>query len=449
MAKKEIRFEAEFTDVTDKGFGVCRASDGRTLFAEDALAGERAEVKVIKEYKSYLIGRVEKRLSDSPVRVEPNCGVYRRCGGCVYRHIDYAAELEYKRKSVEEQLRRIGGISAEVPAPISGPAEGYRNKLLLPVGQRDGELVCGFYAAHSHSITPCDDCRLHTPDFGAVTKELLGLLKGKKAYDETTGKGLLRHIYLRKNREGEFCVTVIVNGKGLPRAEDIAEALMERCPQVVSFYVNLNTARTNTVTGPDWIHIRGKQYLSESLLGKRFLMSPASFFQVNTAMTEKLYAKAAEFADIKEGETVFDMYCGIGTVGLCICPDSALLCGVEIVQAAIENARGNASLNGRGEDNARFFTCDAAEGFERCREAFGKSPDTVLLDPPRAGVAPSLVATLIEEAPKKIVYISCNPATLARDIALLVGGGYRVEKLATVDMFPRTGHVETVVSLTR
>lgn len=449
MAKKEIRFEGVFTDITDKGFGVCRHPDGRTAFVADALPEERGTVKVIKEYKSYVIGKLEERKVSSPHRVEPDCAVYRRCGGCIYRHMDYGAELEHKRRAVEEQLKRIGGVEIAVPPPISGDSAEYRNKLLLPVGKVNGQLICGFYAPHSHSIIPCEECRLHSPDFAEITAELLKLLQGKSAYDESTGKGLIRHLYLRKNQKGEFCVTVIVNGKRLPSAEEIAESLMESKPAVKSFYVNLNMTRTNTVTGPDWIHIRGEELLSEELCGKKFLMSPAAFFQVNRAMTEKLYAKAAEFADIQAGETVFDMYCGIGSVGLCVCPDDAYLCGVEIVPAAIENARTNAALNGRGEDTARFFACDAAEGFERCENAFGKKPDTVLLDPPRAGLAPQLVKTLIEEAPKKIVYISCNPATLARDIALFTVGGYKVEKVATVDMFPRTGHVESVVCLSR
>ncbi len=449
MSKKDIRFEGVFTDITDKGYGVCKCPDGRTAFVADALPDEVGTVKVIKEYKSYVIGKVEELKVSSGSRTAPDCTVYRRCGGCIYRHVDYPTELEYKRRHVEEQLKRTAKVTLEVPSPLCGEADEYRNKLLLPVGKRDGELICGFYAPHSHSIIPCDACRLHTPDFAEITKTLLRLLKGKNPYDEATGKGLLRHLYLRKNKNGEFCVTVIVNGKRLPSAEETAELLMEAHPQVISFYVNLNTARTNVVTGPDWIHIKGKKLLTEELCGKKFTMSPAAFFQVNTAMTEKLYATAAEFAEIKAGDTVFDMYCGIGTVGLCVCPKDAYLCGVEIVPAAIDNARQNALLNGRSEEDTRFFACDAAEGFERCRNAFGKQPRVVLLDPPRAGIAPELAATLIEEAPERIVYISCNPSTLARDLALLTEGGYSVKKIATVDMFPRTGHVESVVCLSR
>jgi len=449
MSKKEWRFEGAFTDISDKGFGVCRAPDGRTAFVADALTGEEGTVKVIKEYKNYVIGKMEELKVASPHRIQPDCTVFRRCGGCIYRHLDYQAELEYKRKGVEEVLKRVGGVSVSVPTPLSGKEKEYRNKLLLPVGKRDGELVCGFYAPHSHSIIPCDKCLLHTDDFSQISAGLLQLLKGKNPYDEATGKGLLRHIYLRRNGKGEFCVTVIVNGKRLPSAEETAELLMARFPQVKSFYVNLNVSRTNNVTGPDWVHIKGEKLLTQELLGKTFKMSPAAFFQVNTEMTEKLYATAAEMADIRKGETVFDMYCGIGTVGLCLCPDGVELCGVEIVPAAIENARQNAILNGRSEKDTKFFACDAAEGFERCYNAFGKKPTTVLLDPPRAGLAPSLTETLIKERPEKIVYISCNPATLARDVALLKDGGYSFADIATVDMFPRTGHVESVVCLTR
>lgn len=449
MSKNNLCFDALFTDVTDKGYGVCRAPDGRAVFVADALTDERASVKIIKEYKSYMIGRVDEFYELSPHRTDPNCDVYKRCGGCVYRHVDYETELELKRRGVCELLKRTLGADIAVPTPIHGNADGYRNKLLLPVGQKDGHLICGFYAAHSHVITECTACKLHTEDFTEVAQTLLRLLDGKKSYDERTGKGLIRHIFLRRNRRGDFAVSVIVNGRSLPNAEGIANALTEACPKVKSFFVNLNTTRGNTVTGPDWIHIKGGTYLEEELLGKTFRISPQSFFQVNTNMAEELFRTAARFADIKAGEVVFDMYCGTGTVGLCVCPDDAMLCGVEIVPQAIENARVNGRLNGRSEENTRFFACDAAEGFSRCHAAFGKKASTVLLDPPRGGVSAELIRLLAEEAPQKIVYISCNPATLARDLSLLTERGYNLADIATVDMFPRTAHVECVVLMTK
>jgi len=451
MAKtlRNTEYNVTFTDISSEGFGVCRVPDGRALFAFGGLTGEEARVKVIKEYKNYLIGKVEEIYVSSPHRIESDCGVFPRCGGCAFRHLDYSAELEHKRHLAVTLFKRNAGISVKVHTPLCGKEWGYRNKLLLPVAEKDGRLYCGFYAPHSHRVVPCEDCKLHTKDFSLITEALLAALQGNSAYNEETGKGLLRHIYLRRTRAGDFGVCLIINGNTLNGVEDIADSLMAAFPSVKSFYLNVNKERTNTVTGKQWHLVRGEATLTDTICGKSFILSPASFFQVNGEMTDALYNTAASLADIGEGDTVFDLYCGVGTVGLCICPENARLCGVEIVPEAIENARHNAILNGRTEENACFFCGDASEGFEKCKEAFGKDPDVVLVDPPRSGISESLVEKLSEVSPKRIVYISCNPATLARDVARFAEKGYTCGDVYTVDMFPRTVHVESVVCLSR
>ncbi len=452
MAKtlRNTLFDARFHDISAEGFGVCTAPDGRTLFAAGALPEEKARVKIIKEYKSYLIGRVEELIDPSPYRIPADCAAYPRCGGCSFRHLDYAKELEVKRGFVKSAFaRNAGRTDIEVRLPLHGSAYGYRNKLLLPFSQIEGKLLCGFYSRHSHSVIPCDNCRLHTEDFSHVQRDLLEALEDTSVYDEKTGKGLLRHLYLRRTRQGDFGVCLIINGNTLPRIEQIAERLMEKHPQIKSFYLNINKARTNTVTGNEWVLVKGDATLTDTICGKRFCLSPASFFQVNGEMTEKLFSLAASLADIKEGDTVFDMYCGVGSVGLCVCPDNAYLCGVEIVPQAVENATKNALLNGRSMENTRFFCGDAAKGFADCKNAFGKLPDVVLVDPPRAGLSEPLIEQIAAVSPKKVVYISCNPATLARDVARFTGYGYNCDVAYTVDMFPRTVHVESVCTLTR
>ena len=446
---KNAVFSATFTDITNEGFGVCHSPDGRAVFVPQALKGEEAEIKIVKEYKSYLIGRIERLLSPSADRIEADCAAFKRCGGCTYRHVDYNAELRIKRDGVKALFRRNAGMDIDIDLPLHGNPNGYRNKLLLPVTEQNGALCCGFYAKHSHTVVPSDFCLLHTDDFGAIVGGLLALLQGNSVYNEETGKGLLRHIYLRRTVSGDFGVCVIINGKELPDAKLIAKALMTGYPAVKSFYVNVNTERTNTVTGAIWQRIAGKETLSDTICGKSFVLSPASFFQVNPEMTNVLYNTAASFADIKAGDTVFDMYCGAGTVGLCVCPDSALLCGVEIVPQAVENARVNAMLNGRADGNTRFFCGDASEGFAQCKEAFGKSADVVLVDPPRSGLDEALIEQIATQEPRKVVYISCNPATLTRDVKRFEARGYRMRKIALVDMFPRTAHVETVVLLSQ
>lgn len=445
--KKGAVFEAAFTDVTNEGFGVCRAPDCRAVFVPRALPGERASVKVVREYKTYLIGRVERLLAASESRVEADCPAYKTCGGCCWRHVAYEAELKFKRKAFCDTFRRVTGFEIQVPEPIHGSPDAYRNKLTLPVAEDGGRLVCGFYARHSHRVVPCAACRLHGEDFALISERLLSLLRGLPAYDEASGSGLVRRLYLRRTQGGEFGVCVVINGDRLPRGEAIAAELMGEFPQIRSFCANVNKGQTNAVVGKEWRLIAGDAVLRDSLCGREFVLSPASFFQVNRGMAQALYAKAASFAGIGEGDTVFDLYCGVGAVGLCVCPKGAALCGVEIVPQAVENARRNAALNGRSEANTRYVCGDAAKGFAECERAFGRKADVVLLDPPRSGLEKGLPERIAEQNPRAVVYISCNPATFARDAAAFAKAGYAIKSAALVDMFPRTSHIETVALL--
>lgn len=450
MKQKNQIYELEITDLSSEGFGVSHAPDGKTVFVSLALKGERVRAKVIKEYKSYYVARLEEILRASDERVEPDCKAFAQCGGCAFRHLSYTAELEAKRAFVESVMKRVGKQRVSVSTPLSGEKDAYRNKLMLPVGEDDKGLFAGFYARHSHRIVPCEDCKLHSGRFGEITQSLLRLmsLRGLRAYDEKSGKGLVRHIYLRKTRKNEFCVCVVVNGKTLPFAKEIAASLCEEFPEVVSFFVNVNRQSTNVILGERFERVAGAQQLCDSLLGKKFLISPAAFYQVNPEMTEKLYSVAKEFAGLKEGEVCLDLYCGAGTVGLCLVNETNKLCGVEIIEEAIENAKLNAEMNGRSQGDTLFLAGDARIGIEACKKAFGK-PDVIVVDPPRKGLEDKLIEEICDACPDRVVYISCNPSTLARDVALFAEKGFALKKIQAVDLFPRTTHVETVILLSR
>ena len=450
MKQKNRFYELEITDITSEGFGVSKAPDGKTVFVSLALKGERVRAKIIKEYKSYYIARLEEILKASDYRVEPDCKAFTQCGGCAFRHLDYSAELEAKRRFVESVMKRIGKQELSVSTPLSGEKDAYRNKLMLPAGENGDGLFAGFYARHSHRIVTCEECRLHSEDFTEIAQALLRMmsLRGFRAYDEKSGKGLVRHIYLRRTREGKFCVCVVINGKKLPFAEELASELRERFPAVVSFFVNINTENTNVILGDRFERISGDGRLYDSLLGKRFALSPASFYQVNPEMTEKLYSVAKEFADLKDNEVCLDLYCGAGTVGLCLVNETNKLCGVEIIEEAIENAKLNAEMNGRSQGETLFLAGDARIGIEACKKAFGK-PDVIVVDPPRKGLEAKLIEEICDTCPDRVVYISCNPSTLARDVALFAEKGFLLKKIQAVDLFPRTTHVETVVLLSR
>lgn len=438
MKKNEL-FDVEITDLNNLGNGVCRIQ-GKAVFVPRAVDGDRLTVKIIKDAKDYAVARIEKILTPSPHRQESGCAVSGRCGGCVYRHVTYAHETELKRNHVRSAFRKAG-VTVEVAPTLSGAESGYRNKVQYPVGEG---LTVGFYAPRSHEIIPCGDCALQKPAFTPVIATLQELLReaDAKPYREEDGSGLIRHLFLRASQSGEVMVTPVTTSKPFPAAEKIAESLRAAHPEVVSVVRNYNDLRSNVILGDRCETLSGADMLTDTLCGLTFRLSPLSFYQVNHDMAEVLYQKAAELAELRPGDRVADLFCGAGTIGLSVAamyPNVSLL-GVEIIPEAVENARENAKLN--GIENASFICGDA-------NAAELSDADVIFLDPPRKGCEQSLVDQIAEIAPRRVVYISCNPDTLARDVARFIEAGYEPGTVYPVDLFPRTGHCEAVVSLTR
>ena len=426
--------------------GVCRA-EGMAVFVPGLLPGEQAEVRIVKAQSRYAFGRIERLLSSSPERRAVDCPAYPRCGGCTGRHMSYEATLRAKRQQVEDCFKRIAHLEIEVK-PVLGMEEpaAYRNKTSLPVGGAAGAAFLGFYAPRSHSVVPVRACANAMPPADALTERFRAWAEehALSVYDERTGEGLLRHLVIRVNRAGEAMVTAVVNGKTLPRAAELYDAL--RPLGCVSLFVNRNTKATNAIFGPDFELIGGKPVLEETLLGYRYELAPASFFQVNPAQTERLYRLAVEAADPGPEEIVCDLYCGAGTISLPLAAKCRRLLGIEIVPEAIANARRNAERNGiRNTD----FRCGAAEELLPRLVREGLRPDVVVVDPPRKGLDEAVIRAVAEASPRRVVYVSCNPATLARDASLFAGLGYRGDTAQPVDMFCWTSGVETVYSLFR
>ena len=446
MRKNEIhRLAAEKLGADMEG--VCRLN-GMPVFVPGMLPGEETDVRIVKAEKRYAFGRMETPPTvPSPERRDPGCPVYPRCGGCSCRHMSYEATLEGKRRQVQDCFAHIGGISLEVP-PLLGMENprAYRNKTSLPCGGTAGEPVLGFYAPRSHAVIPAAGCPNAMPPAGEIAEAFLQWMRRFRLepYREETHTGLIRHLVVRVNREGECMVTVAANGRSLPHAGDLAEAL--RPLNVVSLYWNENTERTNVILSGRFHIIYGRETLADTLCGLRFELSPASFFQVNPVQTEKLYHTALDFADLQPHETVCDVYCGAGTITLAAASRCASAVGIEIVPAAVENARRNAERN--GIRNAVFHTGPAEELLPRLvRE--GLRCGAVLVDPPRKGLEPAVIRAIAEAGPSRVVYVSCNPATLARDAALFLQAGYRTVKVQPVDMFCWTSGIETVCLLSK
>jgi len=438
-------------DLAQDGNGVGRA-DGVVVFVPATAVGDVARVRIAKVTPRCCYGILEELLTPSPDRCAPDCAAFPRCGGCGFRHISYAAECRAKEGWVRESLHRIGGIPIE-PLPIlpAPSPSGYRNKAIYPAAVQNGRLCIGFYAKRSHRIVGAPDCRLHPPFFADAVAAFRGWIEGNgvSVYDETAHSGLVRALYLRYAEETEqLMATVIANGERLPAQEDLIGRLRAACPQLRSVILNVNRAETNVLLGADCRILWGTDTIEDRLCGLTFSLSPLSFYQVNRAAAERLYGVAAEFAALRAGETLVDLYCGAGTIGLSIAKNTpaASLVGAEIVPQAVANAKANAARNGVA--NARFLCADAAEAAARLA-AEGLRPDAVVVDPPRKGLSPALIETIAQTAPARVVYVSCNPATAARDAALFSRRGYAVRAVQPVDLFPRTGHVESVLLLSR
>ena len=461
MKKNEL-FEMTIDDITKDGQGIGHA-DGLAVFVKDTAPQERIRCRIIKEKKNLAYGRLEEILEPSPFRVERFCPKARSCGGCTLQHISYKKQLELKQRHVENCLSRIGGVSdvAERMEPIIGmetPLH-FRNKMQFPVGtDKEGQPLLGFYAGHTHALIALDDCPTGHPVNRLLMKAFREYLTEEKIsiYDETTHTGLVRHFLTRVGfGTGEVMVCVVINGEELPHSERLIELLSGAVKQYQTFLrlasvsCSINRERTNRILGDHSITIYGETFITDTIGNLHFEIAPESFFQVNPVQTVRLYGKALEYAGLTGVETVWDMYCGIGSISLFLAQKAKKVYGVEIVPQAIENAKRNASLN--GIDNVVFFTGKAEEIVP---ELYKQDPeqyraDVVVVDPPRKGCDQRLLDTILSMAPKKLVYVSCDPSTLARDVAFLTDGGYYMEKAVPVDMFPHSMHVESCVLLER
>lgn len=444
LAKNQLH-TVTVTGYTAEGLGVARI-DGQVAFIHGGVRDEVCVIRVLKVLKNVAYARVEEILMRSPARREPDCPHYPACGGCDFRHISYEEELEAKRQRAEDALRRVGGAEVPVEEIIGSEAvDGYRNKVQFPVSP---EGLAGFYRARSHQVVPALDCRLQTPQAGAAAGAVEEYLRefGVRAYDEQTRRGLLRHIYVRTNREGRALICLAVNGKELPHEEELVRRIRAACPDTAGIVLNVNTRDTNVVLGEVYRTLWGEDALEDVLCGLTFRLSVPSFYQVNREQAERLYKKAVEFAGLTGRETVLDLYCGAGTITLTLAGRAGRVIGAEIVPEAVENARENARAN--GVINAEFFCGDAGDVAKKLA-AEQLRPDVVVVDPPRKGLDEEVVPVIASMEPERVVYVSCDPGTLARDVKRFAGCGYRALRAAAVDLFPRTRHVETIVLLQR
>jgi 23S rRNA (uracil-5-)-methyltransferase RumA len=435
-------------DISDTGEGIGHV-DGFTLFVSRAVPGDTVRARIVKAKKTYAIARTEEILTAAPGRVSPECPVAGSCGGCQLAYMSYEAQLAWKQKRVEDCVRRIGGF-AEVPVlPILGMEEprGYRNKGQFPVGAGP---VLGFYAGHSHRIVPTDRCPMLWAGHEAILAAVREYMQkyGVRPYDEETGRGLVRHVLMRKGfATGEILVCMVINGSTLPKAERLWE-LLRAIPGVVSLDININTADTNVILGAETRTLFGSGVVTDYIGDVRFAISPASFYQVNPTQMKVLYDTALSYAGLTGEEVVWDLYCGIGTISLFLARHAKRVYGVEIVPDAVADARKNARDN--NIDNAAFYEGAAEEVVPKmlADDAAGElRPDVVVVDPPRKGCEKSLLETIVSMSPKRIVYVSCDPSTLARDMRILCDSGYEAVRVQPVDQFPGSVHVETVCLL--
>ena len=446
LKKNEI-YTAEIDGFTSEALGVAHIAS-RAVFVRGALPGETWRIRIVKVTKSVCYGRGEELLSPVPERRAPECPVYGRCGGCACMHMSYAAELEFKRRKVDDALRRVGGLDIAVDGIIgSDAALGYRNKAVFAVGG-GSEPVFGFFRAGTHEVVPVEGCLLQSEAANACARAVTGWMRanGVPAYDEASGAGLIRHVFVRTSRAGgAVCCVVTAGGLG-PRTDSLAAALRAACPGLTGVVLCVNKSRGNTVLSGSFYTLWGEAEMTDSLCGSVFSIAPQAFYQVNPPQAERLYSRAVELALPELGGTVFELYCGAGTISLSLARRAGRVVGAEIVPEAVENARENARRN--GAENVEFICADAAEAAEHFRRS-GESPDVIVVDPPRKGMSAAAVRECAAMSPERIVYVSCDPATLARDAKLFKEYGYSPAAATAVDMFPRTSHVETVVLLGR
>ena len=446
--RKNSVFTARIDSVTLTGDGVARI-DGRVVFVKGAIDGELCEIRLLKVTDRISWGRLERVLEPSPHRREPECPHYKKCGGCCFMHMSYEHELEIKRAAVDDALRRIGGLELKASAITPSPrTERYRNKAIYAVGEADGRIVTGFYRSRSHDLTPAEDCLIQTEFSARAAAAVRRWMEEKRIapYDERTGRGLVRHVFCRYGAgTGQAQVTVVAAGD-VPEKEALSARVREACPETESIVLNINRTRGNTVLSGEFRTLWGKPAVADTLCSLRFELSPRSFYQVNRDQAERLYEKALELAEPGPEDTALDMYCGAGTITLCLAKRAGQVIGAEIVPEAVENARRNAAAN--GVRNVRFLCADASDAAKTLSEE-GVRPRVIVADPPRKGLAEGVVQTLAGMDAERIVYVSCDPATLSRDLKRFADLGYAAARAEAFDMFPRCGHVECVTLITK
>lgn len=457
--KKDDLVILDITDCTTEGEGIGRA-DSFALFVKDAVVGDTVECRIMKLKKTYGYAKLVRIVRPSPDRISARCTKARPCGGCRIQEMDYRAALRFKTGKVRESLKRIGGFpedsfSVEPCLGMEDPWR-YRNKALVPFGRdRDGKIVAGFYAGRTHQIIEAEDCLIMPPEFSRIIREVKAFLDetGVSVYDEETGEGLFRHLLLRKGfRTGEIMAAAVLNGEAFPYARELESRLRALLSgeglTLRSFAVNVNRTPGNVILSPDTRILSGDPFIEDLIGDIRFRISANSFFQVNPVMTERLYQTALEFAGLTGGETVWDLYSGIGSISLFLAKAAKKVYGVEVIPEAVRDARENATLN--GISNAEFFLGKVEEVLPAWAEAHPDAAvDVIVTDPPREGCDPKCLETMLHLKPERIVYVSCNPSTLARDLKILASGGYWIDRVRPADMFPWSAHVETVVLLRR
>lgn len=450
--KKDAVISLEITDINNLGCGIGRYTDGRVVFVKGAVTGDTVEARIIKVNKSYAVAKMEKLVKASPYRLAGEfCAAPLSCGGCVYRHIIYEHELALKQEYVKNAFIKVGLKDVNVLSTYrTGRMAGYRNKAQFPVGQNKNGVFAGFYATKTHNIVPISSCRIQNEGFAPIVEAVCRFATERRisAYDEASGSGILRHIYLRTGEKtGQIMLCLVINAQKLPYSSELVEMIREKFPSVTGILLNVNTRNTNVVLGDRFITLWGNDYIEDELCGLRFRISPQSFYQVNRDCAELLYREAEKRAELKGDEVLMDLYCGTGTIGLTMAKKVKKLVGIEIVEQAVECAKENAELN--KIDNAEFFCADASNAQAILKCAGGERPDAVIIDPPEKGSTRELVECLASLEVPKIVYVSCNPDTLARDCVWFAEAGYEIGNVLPVDMFSRTGHVESVVCLKR
>ena len=448
MLEKGKIYEAQIVDYTSEGQGIAKV-EGCAVFIPNAIFGEVCRIRIEKAAKTWASGKIVEILERSPHRINRACPVAKLCGGCAFHHMDYAEESRMKAERVRTCLNRIGGESLEnVPILAAPTCEGYRNKAQYPVSVKKGKAIAGFFRAGSHDVVENQRCLILPEESDAVKDIVIDYVNQYRVmpYDEKAHKGLLRHIYVRRGAvSGQILVCLVLNGRRLPKPEVLIERL-KKVPGFTTLVISVNTKVGNSVLGDEFITLYGPGYIEDTLCGLTFRLSPRSFYQVNHHQAQRLYQAAIDRAEITKNDTVLDLYCGVGTITLAMAKAAGKVIGVEVIPQAVEDARDNAKRN--GIENAEFFCGDAGQAALEL-EKQGVKADVVVVDPPRKGLNADTIEALHRFAPRRIVYVSCDPATLARDVALLKERGYRVKDAVAADLFPRCAHVETIVCLSK